>query len=71
MRRKAPYLPGTKYVVESRGQFVRRYVELPNGRRIRLATRKALTCSCLELQQISITPGDDLAVAGAPSRIIA
>lgn len=63
--------PGTKYVLESRGQYVRRYVELRNGRRIRLATRKALTCSCVELQQISIAPDDDLGLANTPSRIIA
>ncbi len=39
---------GTKYALEGRGRFVRRYVELPDGRRIQLATRKALTCLCAE-----------------------
>ena len=39
---------GTKYVLEGRGPFVRRYVELPDGRRIRLSTRKALTCICAD-----------------------
>jgi hypothetical protein len=37
------YPVGTKYVLEGRGPFVRRYIEFPNGRRIRLSTRKALT----------------------------
>jgi len=36
--------PGTKYVLESHGGTVRRYVELPDGRRISLPSRKALTC---------------------------
>jgi hypothetical protein len=31
---------GTKYVVESCGEFVRRFVELPNGARIPLRNRK-------------------------------
>jgi hypothetical protein len=42
---------GTKYVVESAGQFVRRFVELPNGRKIPLSTRKAQPCA-----RISIVP---------------
>jgi hypothetical protein len=46
---------GTKYVLESRGPFVRRYVEFPNGSRIQLPTRKALTCTCAE-RQTSIVP---------------
>jgi len=45
---------GTKYVVESAGQFVRRFVELPNGRKIPLSTRKAHPCACGE--RISIVP---------------
>ena len=45
---------GTKYVVESAGQFVRRFVELPNGRKIPLPTRKAQPCACAE--RISIVP---------------
>ncbi len=36
---------GTKYVVESAGQFVRRFIELPNGRKIPLSTRKAQPCA--------------------------
>ena len=46
---------GTKYVIESDGAFVRRYVEFPNGRRLRLPVRKALTCTCAE-RQTSIVP---------------
>ncbi len=45
---------GTKYVVESAGQFVRRFVELPNGRKIPLPSRKAQPCACGE--GISIVP---------------
>lgn len=71
MRKPTRFPPGTKYVVESRGRFVRRYVELPNGQRIHLANRKALNCECAELQKISIAPHDDLVVADAPSHIIA
>jgi hypothetical protein len=32
---------GSKYILEARGPFVRRYIEFPNGRRVQLATRKA------------------------------
>jgi hypothetical protein len=45
---------GTKYVVESAGQYVRRFVELPNGRKIPLPTRKAQPCACVE--RVSIIP---------------
>ena len=58
---------GTKYVVEGRGQFVRRYVEFPNGRIVQLATRKALPCTSAELQQISIAPDQSSAVVEAPA----
>jgi hypothetical protein len=59
--RTAPRLPkrlpeGTKYVVESCGRFVRRFVELPNGNRIPLPTRKAVTCTCADDQMASIAP---------------
>jgi hypothetical protein len=71
---RQPRLParvplGTKYVLESRGGFVRRYVEFPNGRRIHLSTRKALSCGCLELQKLSIVPEET--IAAAPSRAAA
>jgi len=46
----------TKYVLEGRGPFVRRYIEFPNGRRIQLPTRKALSCTCAAGQHISIVP---------------
>jgi hypothetical protein len=45
---------GTKYVLEGRGPSVRRYVELPNGRRIKLSNRKAAPCGCAARQEISI-----------------
>jgi hypothetical protein len=51
------HLPeGTKYVVESCGPFVRRFVELPNGNRIPLPTRKAVTCTCADEETVSIVP---------------
>jgi hypothetical protein len=53
--RQMRFPAGTKYVLESCGPFVRRYVEFPNGSRIQLATRKALTCQCAE-RQTSIVP---------------
>ena len=65
---------GTKYVLEGRGPFVRRYIEYPNGRRIQLATRMALTCTCSELRRISIAPHNNSAVIIAPAllpRIVA
>jgi len=36
---------GTKYVVESRGPVVRRYVKFPDGHKVILAKRKALLCN--------------------------
>jgi hypothetical protein len=35
---------GTKYVVESCGSVVRRYIEFPNGQKVILAKRMALPC---------------------------
>jgi len=51
--RRSPRLPkrfpvGTKYILESYGGFVRRYIEYPSGRRIELETRKALSCGCFD-----------------------
>jgi hypothetical protein len=47
---------GTKYILEGRGPFVRRYVEFPDGRRMPLELRKALTCNCAAWQEIGIVP---------------
>jgi hypothetical protein len=60
--RKSNRLPtrfptGAKYVLEARGPMVHRYVELPGGRRVGLAPRKAASCVCAELQAIGIVPG--------------
>ena len=44
---------GTKYVVESAGAFVRRFVELPSGEKISLPTRKALR-NCAD--RVSLVP---------------
>jgi hypothetical protein len=75
----SPRLParapvGTKYVLEGRGLFVRRYIEFPNGRRVQLATRKAMSCTHAASQQIGIVPDQSLVVVEAPplrSRVVA
>jgi hypothetical protein len=36
---------GSKYVVESHGPVVSRYVEFPNGQKVILAKRTALSCT--------------------------
>ena len=69
----SPCLParfpvGTKYVLEGFGPFFRRYVEFPNGRRLQLATRKAMSCKCARPHQISIVPDQSTAVVGAPPK---
>ena len=47
-RRVPRQLPvGSKYVLESDGQLVRRFIEFPSGRKIQLADRKALTLTSL------------------------
>ena len=38
----------TKYVLEARGDQVRRYVEFPDGHTVELKPRKALTCLCVD-----------------------
>jgi hypothetical protein len=66
-RLPARVLLGTKYVLEGRGQFVRRYIEFPDGRRIHLSTRKALSYGCVELQKLSIVPDHTIAAPAAPA----
>ena len=66
-RLPARFPVGTKYVLEGRGQFVRRYIEFPNGRRVQLPTRKALSCTWAAWQQIGIAPEQSVAVVDAPS----
>lgn len=68
--RKSNRLParfpvGAKYVLEARGAVVHRYVELPSGRRVTLPQRKAASCACLALQEISIVPGQGAAAEPA------
>ena len=53
-RLPARFPEGTKYVLESVGGMVRRFVEFPDGRKIVLPSRKATTC-CAE--EVSIVPG--------------
>jgi hypothetical protein len=62
--RKASRLPrrfpeGTKYVVESDGPLVRRFVELPNGKKIILPSRKAISCG----DRVSIVPEQEITEA--------
>lgn len=61
MARKSNRLPkrfpvGSKYVVEGYGSFVGRFVELPNGFKINLATRKASVCGYAATQEANIVP---------------
>jgi hypothetical protein len=65
--RKSSRLPsrfpvGTKYVLESRGGVVHRYVEYPDGSKFALSPREPATCECLAL---SIVP-EIAATAPAP-----
>ena len=46
---------GSKYVLEADGATVRRYVELPNGRKINLRPRKATPRACTD-RDASIVP---------------
>jgi hypothetical protein len=50
---------GSKYVLESQGGFVRRFIEMPAGRRLKLATRKAATCDCLSTSIVPMAAGDE------------
>ena len=59
---------GTKYVIEACGRYVRRYVEFPSGRRVQLPKRKALSCTCAELQRIGIVPEHADLKADTPPR---
>ena len=63
-RKSERYPIGAKYVLEGRGPLVRRYIEYPNGLRIKLATRKASSCACVERKQDQIVP-DQIADAHA------
>jgi hypothetical protein len=49
---------GSKYVLEADGDYVRRYVECPDGRKVRLPKRKQIACHA-NLQDISIIPASD------------
>jgi hypothetical protein len=57
---------GAKYVLESDGGMVRRFVEFPDGRRVALPARKAVACVCPELADVSIVPA--VAETHAPRR---
>ena len=62
-RLPARFPDGTKYVLESDGGMVRRYVEFPDGRKVMLTRRKAAVCVCPDLHDVSIVP----AVAETPA----
>ena len=70
--RQASRLPkripaGSKYVLESHGGLVRRHLELPDGRKLRLATRKAIACGAV-MPEVSLVPGLAAAADAAPAR---
>lgn len=52
---------GTKYVVESCGPSVCRYIEFPDGRRVQLEARKAQSRPAATSPEISIVPDLDAA----------
>lgn len=56
---------GSKYVLEGRGPFVRRYIEFPDGCRIMLATRIAVSCTCVRQREISIVPAQGADIEGS------
>ena len=57
---------GAKYVLESHGGMVRRFVEFSDGRRVTLPARKAVACVCPKLTDVSIVPA--VAETHAPRR---
>jgi hypothetical protein len=57
---------GAKYVLESHGGMVRRFVEFPDGRRVTLPARKAVPCVCPDLTDVSLVPS--VAETEAPRR---
>lgn len=59
--------PGSKYVLESHGATVRRYVEFPDGRRVSLPARKALTCCAVDVSLVP-KPADAPVQAGTARR---
>lgn len=67
-RLPANFPPGSKYVLESRGPAVHRYVELPDGRRVALPTRKALTCCCAAEASLVPRLGPEKQVRAKPIR---
>jgi len=65
MMRRSPRLPkrfpvGTKYILEGHGGFIRRYIEYPNGQRVELKTRKALSCGCFDSSIVPELGGETL-----------
>ena len=58
---------GSKYILEARGSFVRRCIEFPDGRRVQLATRKALSCTGAATEQVSVIPDQSAAAIDGPS----
>jgi hypothetical protein len=55
-RLPARFPANSKYVLESRGPWVRRYLEFPDGRTVELTPRKAATCHCAEALAIEAAP---------------
>ena len=51
MRLPKNFPDGTRYVVETHGAVIRRYVVFPSGRKINLSNRKAVRYACREFQR--------------------
>jgi hypothetical protein len=60
---------GTRYVVESRGSGVRRYVEFPNGHKVILAKRRALPCTDAETRHRSTDRTHSKKLGDQPERL--
>jgi len=68
-RRLARAPIGTKYVLETCGPYVRRYVEFPDGRKVTLPTRKAAFYQCSKYSEVSIIPAEGLSIEANPEHL--
>jgi hypothetical protein len=70
-RQPARFPAGTKYVLEARGPFVRRYLKFPDGRRLELAPSKALTRRCEALCALGLATAAGGIPRKTPARVAA
>lgn len=70
-RLPARFPDGTKYVLESHGGLVRRYLEFPDGRKLELGPRKAQTCRCQARRELGLDAPGKPAPRRKPARFAA